>query len=250
MRTAGLRALVVSDLRLFLREPVAAFFTLGYPLLLLAVFGAIYGNKPRREFAGLGTVDVSVPSYMGIIIASTGLLNLAIVMATYRERGVLRRLRVTPLSPFSVLVSQATVNAVVTIIGATLLIIGGRVFFGLRFGGNPTVVLAAFLLSTLSFIALGFVLSNLANTARSAQAIGMVIFYPMIFLSGASIPLAILPASLQAAAHIYPLFYVVDLLGKAWAGAAISTMLVPAGVLTLMLVAAGGLANKTFRWSQ
>ncbi len=250
MRRSGLRSLVVNDLRLFVREPIAAFFTLGYPLLLLAVFGAIYGNEPRKEFAGQGTVDVSVPSYMGIIIASAGLLNLAIVMATYRERGVLRRLRLTPLSPLAVLASQAIVNAAVTLVGAVLLVIGGRLFFDLRFGGNALLVLAAFALSTVSFIALGFVLSNLANTARAAQAFGMAVFYPMIFLSGASIPLAILPDGLQTAARIYPLFYVVDLLGKAWAGAAVSTMVLPAAVLTALLVAAAAIANRTFRWDR
>src|SRR5512136_2231618 len=91
------------EAKLFLREPIGAFFTLAFPLMMLFLFGSMYGNKPVPEFGGRGTIDISVPAYTAMIIATTGLMGLTITMAAYRENGVLRRLRTTPVSPLVIL---------------------------------------------------------------------------------------------------------------------------------------------------
>lgn len=95
----GLWKLTLMEAKLFLREPFAAFFTLAFPLMMLFIFGSIYGNEPTPFFNGRGSVDVSVPRYMAMIIASVGMLSIAITLSVYRERGVLRRYRATPLRP-------------------------------------------------------------------------------------------------------------------------------------------------------
>jgi ABC-2 type transport system permease protein len=99
----GFWKLTLMELKLFLREPTAAFFTLAFPLMLLFLFGSIYGNEPTPFFGGYGSVDVSVPGYTALIIGTSGLLTLAITMASYREHGVLRRLKATPLRPQAIL---------------------------------------------------------------------------------------------------------------------------------------------------
>ena len=109
------------ETKLFLREPVGAFFTLVFPLMMLFLFGSIYGNAPVRYFNGQGTVDISVPAYTAMIIATTGLVGLTITMAAYRENGVLRRLRTTPISPLVVLVAQVIVLFMMTVLGMILL---------------------------------------------------------------------------------------------------------------------------------
>src|SRR5512136_2903138 len=91
------------ETKLFLREPVGAFFTLVFPLMMLFIFGSIYGNIPSQYFNGLGTVDISVPAYTAMIIATTSLLGLTITITSYREKGILRRLRTTPINPMTVL---------------------------------------------------------------------------------------------------------------------------------------------------
>lgn len=244
----GLAKLTLTEAKLFLREPEAFFFTLVFPLMLLFLFGSIYGNIPAAFFGGRGTVDVTVPAYMAMIIGTTGLLSIGINMASYREKGVLRRLRATPLRPATILVAQVVVNFAMTLLGALLLVIAARLVYGLRFEGNVLSVLGAFTLSTLSFFAAGFLLASLAPTARVANTMGMVIYFPQLFLSGASFPKQMFPQTVRLVSRMMPLTYVVDLLQGLWFGEPWSKYLVAVAVLVGMLVLGILLSARFFRW--
>lgn len=236
------------EAKLFLREPVGAFFTLAFPLMLLFLFGSIYGNTPVAMFGGYGTIDISVPAYTGMIIATTGLVGLTITMAAYRENGVLRRLRTTPISPLIVLSAQVIVLFLMTTFGMVLLIIAGKLVYHLRFDGNVLSVLAGFTLSSLSFFGLGFVLAGLMPTARTAQVVGMALLYPMLFLSGAGFPRELLPEAIKKVSTFLPLTYVVNLLRGLWIGDAWSQHTTEVIVLLAMLVVGVLVSIKTFRW--
>jgi ABC-2 type transport system permease protein len=236
------------EAKLFLREPVGAFFTLVFPLMMLFLFGSIYGNEPTPMFNGRGTIDISVPAYTAMIIATTGLMGLIITIATYREKGVLRRLRTTPVSPLVVLSAQVIVLFAMTTLGMLLLVVAGKLVYGLRFEGNALSVLAGFTLSTLSFYGLGFVLAGLMPTARTAQVIGMVLLYPMLFLSGAGFPRELLPEAIKKVSTFLPLTYVVNLLRGLWVGEAWSQHTTDAIVLAVMLVAGVLISARMFRW--
>lgn len=235
------------ELKLFLREPMAAFFTLAFPLMMLFLFGGIYGNKPSSLFGGYGAVDVSVPSYTAMIIGS-GLLSIGISIATYRETGVLKRLKATPIRPQTILGSQVAVIYLMTALGMVLLIVAGQAVYGLRFGGGLLSMLAAFTLSAMSIFAIGFVLASLAPTARVAQVAGMVIFYPMIFLSGATIPRETLPEAVRQYSQVLPLTHVVTLLRGLWAGGAWGDYSKEVIILVVLGVLAVAVSAKSFRW--
>jgi len=234
--------------KLFLREPIGAFFTLVFPLMMLFLFGSIYGNDPSPYFGGYGSMDVSVPAYIAMIIGIGGLMSISITMASYRELGILRRLRTTPVRPQMIRAAQLIVVFVMTVIGIAFLVAGAKIVYGLRFAGNPLRVLAAFILSCLSFFALGFVLAGLLPTARTAQIVGMAAFYPMMFLCGASIPREVLPAGVRQAARFLPLTYVVNLLRGLWVGDAWSAHVLDVAVLAGMLIVGVVLSALTFRW--
>ena len=236
------------ETKLFLREPVGAFFTLVFPLMMLFLFGSIYGNKPSQYFNGYGTIDISVPAYTAMIIATTGLMGLIITITTYREKGVLRRLRTTPISPLVVLAAQVIVLFLMTLFGMILLIIAGKLVYNMRFEGNILSVLAGFVLSSLSFFAFGFILAGLMPTARTAQVVGMMLLYPMLFLSGAGFPRELLPESIKNISTFLPLTYVVNLLRGLWIGEAWSQHLTEVIVLSAMLVLGVLISVKTFRW--
>jgi ABC-2 type transport system permease protein len=236
------------ETKLFLREPVGAFFTLVFPLMLLFLFGSIYGNTPSDYFNGQGTVDISVPAYTAMIIATTGLVGLTITMAAYRENGVLRRLRTTPISPLVVLLAQVIVLFMMTVLGMILLIIAGKLVYHLRFEGNALSVMVGFVLSSLSFFALGFVLAGLMPTARTAQVVGMALLYPMLFLSGAGFPSELLPETIKKVSYFLPLTYVVTLLRGLWVGDPWSKHANDVFVLVAMLVVGVLISVKTFRW--
>jgi ABC-2 type transport system permease protein len=236
--------------KLYLREPMAFFFSLAYPALMLLLFGFIYGNDPAPEFWGrsIGTVDASVPAYTGIIIGTVALMGIPIDTASNRESGVLRRYRATPLRPAVYLVASILMYLGVALLGMLILILTGKLVFGLRFAGSWLNVLVAFILSALAFYAFGYLLASLAPTARSAQTIGMLIFFPMIFLSGAGMPLQMLPEGLRRVSEFLPLTYVVRLMQGLWFNDAWNTLWLPVLVLVGILIAGTVLAARLFRW--
>lgn len=234
--------------KLYLREPVAAFFTIVYAPMTLLLFGAIYGNTPSPLFGGRGTVDISVPAYIGLIIATVGLISIPIGIASRREAGVLRRYKATPLRPLVYLVADVLVYFGMTLLGVVLLILTGKIGYNVRFDGNVVSVLVGFSLGALSFFALGFLIASLAPTARIAQTVGMVMAFPMMFLSGATIPLEVLPTTVREISRFIPLTYVVTLLRGLWAGEAWGKHLTEVAVLVGLLVVGTAISAKTFRW--
>jgi ABC-2 type transport system permease protein len=236
------------EAKLFLREPLGAFFTLAFPLMMLFLFGSIYGNEPTPMFGGYGTVDISVPAYTAMIIATSGLMSITITMAAYRENGVLRRLRTTPVSPLVVLAAQVIVVFAMTSLGMVLLVVAGKLVYHMRFEGNALSVLAGFVLCSLSFFGLGFILAGLMRTARTAQIVGMVLLYPMLFLSGAGFPRELLPEAIKKVSTFLPLTYVVNLLRGLWIGETWRQHASDAIVLAVLLVVGVLISIKTFRW--
>jgi len=236
------------EAKLFLREPIGAFFTLLFPLMMLFLFGSIYGNQPTPLFNGRGTVDISIPAYTAMIIATTGLMGLTITMSAYRENGVLRRLQTTPISPLVVLIAQVIVLFLMTTLGMVLLIIAGKLVYHIQFDGNALSVILGFILCSLSFFSLGFVLAGVMPNARTAQVVGMVLLYPMLFLSGAGFPQELLPETIKKISVFLPLTYVVNLLRGLWVGEAWSQYTTELIVLAGMLVIGALISIKTFRW--
>ena len=246
----GIWKLFVMQFKLYLREPVAFFFTLAYPTMLLLLFGFIYGNQPDYEFWGrsFGTVDASVPAYAGIIIGTVALMGIPIDTATSRETGILRRYRATPLHPGAYLAASVVVYLAIALLGMAILVIIGKLVFDLRVAGSWPSILAAFVLSAGAFFSVGYLIASLVPTARVAQAVGMVIFFPMMFLSGAGMPLQLLPEALQKVSDFLPLTYVVRLLQGLWFGEAWSALWLSTLVLVGMLLAGTALSTRFFRW--
>lgn len=235
-----------TELKLQLREPLATFFTLIFPLMLLIVFGSIFGNEPEAFLGGFGRVDLSLPGYIGLIIGTVGLLSIPVTLANYREQGILRRFQATPLRPAAVLWAQVAVNVLMTALGIAILVVAGRLLFDLR---PPTLTLAiipAIALAAFSFFAVGFMMAGVMPTPRSAQAAGMALLYPMLFLSGAAMPRQIMPETMQRIAEFLPLTHVVILLEDLWFAGDWNT--ISLGVVCLMLVVGLVITRYTFRW--
>jgi len=234
--------------KLYLREPIAAFFTIFYAPLALLLFGAIYGNKPIPEFGGRGSMDIGVPAYVGLIIVTVGLMSVPIQTAQNREAGVLRRYRATPLKPVTYLATEVLMYFAMTLLGVLLLFLVGKIAFDIHFEGNVLSVLGGFVLGSLSFFAFGFLVASLAPNARVAQTVGMVLAFPMMFISGATVPLELLPTTVRKVANFVPLTHVVTLLRGLWVGDPWGKHWVEVVVLGGLLVASTAIAALTFRW--
>ena len=189
------------ELKLQLREPVALFFTLAFPVMLMLLFGVIFGNEAEDFLGGYGQVDLSVPGYIGMIIGTIGLLGIPITLSNYRDQGILRRLRATPLQSGHILWAQVATQVLMAAAGILLLFIVGYSVFDMRIPAGSATIIPAILLSAFSFFAIGFVLAGVMPTARTAQAVGMAILYPKLFLSGAAMPRFIMPELVQQVAE-------------------------------------------------
>jgi len=237
------------EAKLFLREPVSAFFTLVFPLMMLFIFGSIYGSTP---VPGIGDTQSAIsnliPGFTAMVIGMAGLMPITITLATYRENGILRRLRMTPISPLVVLASQVIVVFIMTSLGVVLLITFGKLIYHVSFDGNIFSVLAGFVFSSLSFFGIGFILASTMPTARTAQVVAMVLLYPMLILSGAAWPREMMPATVVKISAFLPLTYVVNLLSGLWIGEPWRLHLLDTGILAIMLVAGMLVSVKLFRW--
>ncbi len=240
--------LTLIQVKLYLREPLAAFFTVFYAPMMLVLFGSIYGNAPNPMFGGLGTVDVSVPAFIPLIIVSVGLINVPGVVASNRAAGVLRRYRATPLHPTTYLMAYALADYSMIVLGAMLLILVGKIGYNMRFEGDVASVLAGFTLGAFCFFVLGFLIASLAPNPRTAQTLGMVLGFPMMFLSGATIPLEVLPTNVREIARFIPLTYVVTLMRGLWRGDSLNAHVTEVAVLVGLLALGATISAKTFRW--
>lgn len=244
----GFGKLVWIQLLLLLRAPVATFFTVIYAPLILLIFGAIYGNEPSPFLGGLGAMDVSVPAYIGLIILAVGMITLPINTAARRESGALRRFRATPLHPLAYILSDVIGHLLFALLGMILLFITGRIVFHVRFEGQVLSVLAAVTLSLLAFFTLGYLIAAVAPNARTAQVMGMVLAFPMMFLSGATIPLEAMPTNVQRFSRFIPLTYAVRLIKGLWFGHPWNQYKTETAVLFGMLVLGTIIATRIFRW--
>lgn len=236
------------ELKLFLRTFVSVFFALVFPAMLLLIFGGIYGNKPEAIFHGYGTVDVSFPAYTALIIAVTGLMSLPLAVSNYREKKILKRLKATPINPLLILVSQVIVNFFMTVIGMGILYGVGRVVFHLHFLGNFGDMAAAFVLSTFSIYSIGFLIASIAPNQKFATALANIVYFPMLFLTGATFPLQLMPSIMVKISKALPLTYVVNLLKNIWLGQSFAHSETDVIVLGGILIVAAAVSLKTFRW--
>lgn len=233
------------ELKLFMREPAAVVFTLALPILLLVLNGAA-GNVPVPELDGAGVIDVLVPGYIALVIATLGLMQLPGVLAGYREQGVLRRLEATPVRPGIILLAQLLVQGLVATVGLIMLIALGTLAFGLHAPQAPWATLGAYVVGLLGFCAFGFVVAALTPTARTTNAVASALYFPMIFLSGTTWPREALPDWAVRVGAALPLTYVVEALKEPWIFG--RSNLVALAVLVAMLVMGTAVATRLFRW--
>jgi ABC-2 type transport system permease protein len=245
----SLLKMIWMEAKLFLREPVGAFFTLVFPLMMLFIFGSIYGTKPIPGSAdSQSAIGSLIPTFSAMALGITGLMPVTITLATYRENGILRRLRTTPVGPLVVMSAQVVVAFGMTCLGVLLLVLAGKLVYHVRFTGNALSSIAGFILGGLSFFGIGFVLAGVLPNARTAQVVAMVLLYPMLILSGAAWPRELMPLTVQKISAFLPLTYVVNLLRGLWIGEAWSQHWLDVGVLAGILLAGIAISVKTFRW--
>jgi ABC-2 type transport system permease protein len=245
----GLFTLTWLEVKIFLREPMGAIGTLIVPLAVFVLAGRFGGRPQAPAQSAMGSfVRVGLPVLAAVLIAIGAVQSLVTIIAIYREGGILRRLRATPLRPQTILSAHVLVKLLLAVLTLALLMLAGKRYYAT--GAHVPVVgfAMALLISTWSILSLGFLIASIIPTARFAQPIGALIMYPMIALSGLFIPIASLPPALRILARALPLTYAVSLLQGIWQGEAWFAHAGDVAALTLFFLFFTTLSARVFRW--
>jgi len=206
------------EVKLFAREPIAVVFAFAFPLVVLLVLAGAFGSEPNPDFGGVAGIDYYVPGYLAVVIASIGLIGLPVHLASLRERGVLRRLRASSVSMTGVFGAQTVVHVAMAALGGAVLLVAASLVYDVHAPSSVAGVALGFGVGSLSFVALGFLLGSLAPTARAAQAIGLILFFPMWLLSGAGPPRGVMTQTMRQLSDLLPLTRVVTAIQEPWLG--------------------------------
>jgi ABC-2 type transport system permease protein len=245
----GLWKLTWIELKIFLREPLGAFGTIGIPVLVFIVVGRVVGRSlAPSALASSNFIGVGLPVLASVLISISAVLSLVTIISIYREGGILKRLRATPLRPQTILTAHVIVKLVLTAATLALMVLAGKRYYPVGVHVPLFGFTIALLISTWSILSIGFLIASIVPTARFAQPMGALIMYPMIGISGLFAPVASLPPALRAVARVVPLTYTVSLLEGIWKGDAWSAHVGDVAALLVVFVICTALSAKVFRW--
>ena len=228
---------------------MGAFGSIFFPVLVFVVVGRCWAAGSRQARSpSAGFVRVGLPVLVSVLIALSGVLSLVTIISIYREGGILKRLRATPLRPQTILTAHVLVKLALTVVTMALMVLAGKRYYPVNVDVPVFGFAIALLISTWSILSIGFLIASIVPTARFAQPIGAAILYPMLALCGLFVPLESLPPALHAVARVLPLTYAVSLLQGIWKGEAWSAHLGDVAALVVVFAICTALSAKVFRW--
>jgi ABC-2 type transport system permease protein len=238
--------LIRTELTLYFRDFAAVFFGIVLSPLILVILGCVPAfRQADPALGGASVIALYVPIMLTMAIAMIGLSTMPAQLATYRERGILRRLSTTPVRPRDLLAAQAVVQMSMLVLAAGLVVLIGRIAFGVALPDNPLAFLATFLLATGALFGIGLMLAS-SRTSKLAAGLGSAVFFPLMFLAGLWVPRAVMPHALRAISDLSPLGAGVQALQDASAGH--WPRMLHLGVLALWAGSAWLGALRLFRW--
>lgn len=240
------------ELRLFMRDFFSVFFTLVFPVLMLLLFGSIYGNAPIYDGAAVGMMDLSVPAYSVMVTEVTGLMSLPLTLSGYKERKIYKRFDATPVGKKSIMSAQLLVNFVMTMIGISLLLTAGKLLYRIQVQGTVLSICVSILLSIAAMFSMGFLFTAIGRDLKSTSLLCYLFYFIMLFLSGATLPDMLFPDTIKKISNFLPMTHAVDLMQGTFAGDSLrlhGTELLILGSLTVVCTAAGSVLYRKKDWT-
>jgi ABC-2 type transport system permease protein len=207
--------LAATEMKLFVREPMVLTFVFAFPVLTVLILGGVFDDDDP-SFEGALPSDYYIAAYIGVVIAAIGLVMLPVHLASYRERGVLRRFDVSRYPRWALPAAWILVAMVITLVAIAILLTTGQLVYGLPEPDNLLGVAVGTLLGAFAFISIGIALGMALPSARSAQGLGMLLFFPFFLLGGAGPPPDAMGDGMSTIANVVPLTHVVRSIQEPW----------------------------------
>lgn len=244
---SALLRLTTTETTLFFREPVVVFLAMAFAPLLLVILGVIPAmREPDPDLGGMRPIILYMPIVVVMGIALFALGGLSQLFASYREKGVLRRMRTTPVRPSAMLGAQLLMATIMSLVTLAIMLTIGVLAFDVALPENLSAYLLGYVLLALAMFAVGLLVAAIAPSGKSANAIGILAFFPFAFFAGIWLPRANMNDVLLAISDFSPLGAGVQSLQDAAAGE--WPQLLHVAVMLGWTIVAGALAARWFRW--
>jgi ABC-2 type transport system permease protein len=215
--------LVRIELMLMTREPMTLIFVFVFPVVTMLIIGGSFGTKPTVGFDWVNPAQWYVASYLTVVIAATGLVMVPVHLASYRERGVLRRFAAAGFPTWSFALAELVTGLTAIVAGSAILLGVAAPIYGLPSTHELGRVVVAVVLGAVAFVSIGVLLGTVLPSARSAQAVGMVLFFPSFLLGAGGPPPHVMGSALRSIASYLPLTRVTDAVRGPWLGTGTAT---------------------------
>lgn len=242
------RTMMKIELKLSLRGMDMLLFAICMPIVVLAILGMLYGNKPAFEGADYTFLEQSFGALATISICAGGVMGLPLVVSDYRDKGILKRFQVTPISPLLILSVQVVIYTLYALISLLLLYLCAAIFFDFHFQGSLLKFLVYYLLVALSMFSIGIMVGGVAPNTKTASIVASVLYFPMLVFSGATLPYEIMPAALQKVASLMPLTQGIKLLKNASLDLPADNIFIPVLTMSAVALVCIGISLKFFKW--
>jgi ABC-2 type transport system permease protein len=246
---AGFSMLAFVEAKLFLREKAALIGVFGLPVALVIGFGLIPGfSEPQKGLSDQIGTEYIAGLGVAIVLASLGLTGVPMVIGQYRQRGILRRLGVTPVRPLTLLLADLTVWVASAVLSVALVVAVVRFAFHVPVPAAAGWFVLSVGLGIASLFALGMLAAAVSPTARGAAGIGWLLFFPNMFLAGVYFPTEEMSPTMRQVGNFTPLGSALHAVRDSWMG--IDPRLEYLGIMAAWALVAGTLAARFFRWEQ
>ena len=236
-----------TELKLSLRDMNMPIFAVIMPLAIFAILGVIYGAKPAYSGAGYTFLEQSFGAAGAIAICAGGLMGLPQAVSDSRERKVLKRFRVTPVSPVFILGVELAMYVVYCIVSLATLAVAA-LFWKVRLLGSLPGFLGSWLITILSTLSVGMLVGGVAKDTKQASIIASILYFPMLIFSGTTLPIEVMPRAMQKIVSFFPLTQGVTMMKNAFLGVGTGNILLPVCVMLGLTALCAGFSVRFFRW--
>ncbi|GAB4086582.1 ABC transporter permease [Myceligenerans cantabricum] len=250
---SAVRPLLATETKVWLRDPAAVFFALVFPALLLVGLGLVIPDfrSPMEgddlPWASAPNVTIWLPTMLALAVATISLTTMPVQFATFREKGVLRRMATTPMPPQNLIGVHLVINVVALLVAAVAAVVGGLTILKIPFAVDPLVVLLCFVLATAAMFSLGLLVAARADRGSAASGLGMLLYFPCLLLSGVWVPIPVMPVWMAEIAKYTPIGAASQGMLSGWFGDGfpLTEVLVMAAWTAVLFP----LGVKLFRWT-
>lgn len=239
--------LLKNELKLNIRDMNMVIFAVIMPFIVLVILGILNGNKPAMDGAEYTFMEQSFGAVCAISICAGGLMGLPLCISEYRERKILKRFRVTPVSPIKLLAVELTIYIIYCLISMATLIPAAKIW-NVTIHGSWAAFLGSWLLTMISTLSIGMMVGGIARNTKSASVIASLLYFPMLIFSGTTLPFEVMPKVMQKIVSLFPLTQGIQLMKATYLNLSVNNIWLPIMVMVTVTLLCSGIAVKCFKW--